>query len=337
MEFLWKAVLLIITTSVIFVNGWTDAPNAITSAVSTGAISYRRAVTLAAACNLLGILIMGWVNASVADTMLSIAHFNATSPRQTVAALCAAMLSIVLFAVTAWVFGIPTSESHALIAGLTGSALALGGGSRVDGEAWAKVLEGLALSLILGFALGFALPLLLRGPLSRCKAAALRRFQVAAAGCMAFMHGAQDGQKFIAVLVTVDMLAAGQTVSGLGNMREHWLALLYCAVVMALGTAVGGRRIIETVGKRMVALRPAQGICADLAGALCLLAASLWGIPMSTTHTKTTAIMGAGVAFGRRGANGGVIGRIFLAWGITFPVCGFVGYGLTKLFLFLGA
>lgn len=333
MSALLQAALLILTVGVIFVNGWTDAPGAITTAVTTGAVSYKNAVKLAAFCNLLGILVMSAVSSSVADTMVSMARFDGARPAQSVAALCAAMLTIVVFAVSAWAFGIPTSESHALIAAMTGAAVAMGGAAGTDPAAWGKVLQGLVISMGMGFLLGFLLTGLLSPALRRCKDPTLDKLQIAAAGGTAFMHGAQDGQKFIAVLVIVDLLAKGRYHPGPVDIRQHWLALLLCAVVMALGTAVGGKRIVEAVGEKMAPLKKHQGVCADLAGGLCLLAASLSGIPMSTTHTKTTAIMGAGLRGNRGSMDFGIMGSMVLAWLITFPVCGVLGYLFTKLFL----
>lgn len=328
-----QGILLLLTVAVIFVNGWTDAPNAIASAVSTKAISYRLAVRLAAVCNLLGLVMMSFVNTSVAGTITLLLRFDSRNPDGWVAAICAAMITIVVFAVAAWVFGIPTSESHALIAALSGAGLAMGGG--VAPSAWGKVILGLVISMGLGALLGYLLTALLRDSLGRCRPKTLDRLQIAAAGGMAFMHGAQDGQKFLAILVMVDLLVKGRVHTGTIVVREHGLALLLCAVVMALGTSVGGKRIIETVGGKMARLDKYQGVAADLASGLCLLLASLTGIPMSTTHTKTTAMMGAGLAGNRRGLDHRVIQGMITAWVITFPVCGALGFFLTKLLCML--
>lgn len=332
-EFL-QGILLLLVIGVLFVNGWTDAPNAIASAVTTKAIRYRSAVWLAAVCNLLGILVMSWISTAVLDTITAMARFEGVHAAQSMAALCAAMASIVLFAVVAWWFGIPTSESHALIAALTGAAIALGGIHMVDKHAWGKVLWGLGLSLAMGFGLGWLFGVILKKPLARCSSRLLDRLQIISAGGMAFMHGAQDGQKFIAVLVSVDLLAKGVTNDAPLEIRQHMGVLLLCAAVMALGTSIGGKRIVETVGGKMVGdFNKSQGVSADAAGVVCLLAASLSGIPMSTTHTKTTAMMGAGLAGARRQVSFSVIAQMLLAWLITFPVCGWIGYGLTKFFL----
>jgi PiT family inorganic phosphate transporter len=321
--------------AVVFVNGWTDAPNAIATAVATRAISYRRAVWLAAGCNLAGLLLMSVVSVSVADTITTMADFGGISPVQSEIALCAAMAAIVLFAVCAWAFGIPTSESHALLAALAGAAFALGGKGS-SAAVWVKILAGLILSLALGFFFGVLLARLLGGLLRRAGERLLDRLQILAAGAMAFMHGAQDGQKFAAVLIAASLLSQGIRTTEPLRLTEHLPVFVLCAVCMALGTAVGGKRIILSVGIRMVPLRKYQGVCADLGSSLCLLIASLSGIPMSTTHTKTAATLGAGISGNAGKADRGVIRKILAAWAFTFPVCGAIGYLLTRLFLSIG-
>jgi len=325
--------LFCLILAVVFVNGWTDAPNAITCVVSTRVLPYSRAVRMAAACNLLGIVTMGLLNASVADTISAMVRLDPVNPDQSVAVLCAAMLAIVLFAVVAWYFGIPTSESHALIAALTGAALAQGRAGAINWTMWDRVLWGMGLSLLLGFGLGWLITKLLGGVLRNAGGKVLDRLQILAGAGMAFMHGAQDGQKFIGVFVLAACTIKGVPAQAMGTLRGHLPVMALCAGVMALGTMAGGRRIIACVGGKMVALEKYQGACADLGGALCLLAASWWGIPMSTTHTKTTAIMGAGAAASRGGMDTGIVKSMFATWVFTFPVCGMIGYLAAALLL----
>lgn len=327
-------ILLILTISgVVFVNGWTDAPNAIAGAVSTGAMPYRKAVGFAALFNLLGLLVMTLINSSVADTITGMADFGTQGMTHAFAALLAAMAAIVIFAVAAWYFGIPTSESHALIAALSGAAIAADSIHAINPDAWKKVLAGLGVSLLIGLFLGLIFMQTLGKLLEKLSAKLLDRMQIISAGIMAFMHGAQDGQKFAAVFVIADMLAKNEYYSGAVDMRNHMLALTFCAGLMALGTSFGGKRIIETVGTKMVALKKPQSVCADLASGLCLLFASFSGIPMSTTHTKTSAIMGTGIPDKKNPADKKIIGEMFFAWGITFPVCGLLGFLFTKFLL----
>ena len=327
-----EGIVLALIVGVVFVNGWTDAPNAIACAVSTGAIKYRSAAWMAGVCNLFGLLASYLAGALVTETIFSLVRFN-SSPQDALLALGGAMASIVLFAVAAWRFGIPTSESHALISALSGAAIALGGGSGVGLPAWGKVLAGLVLSLALGYGQAWLLVRLFGKALYALRERALDQFQIFAAGGMAFMHGAQDGQKFVAIFILAELFAKGQSASGPISLAGHLPVLFLCGLTMALGTSVGGGRIVNLVGYRMVRLQKAQGVCADLGGALCLLIASLFGIPMSTTHTKTTAMMGAASAAGAHRINAPVVRGIVLTWVITFPVCAFLGWALTGLLL----
>lgn len=332
----FQILLLIVTIGVIFVNGWTDAPSAIGTVVSTGSMKYNSAVRLAAVCNLLGLLAMSLISASVTETMLSITKLGSASPNRSIAALSAAMFSIILFAVAAWWFGIPTSESHALIAALAGAGVASGSMMDADFNAWGKVLWGLAISIGMGIAVSFILTKLFAPLISKCSIRALDGMQIFSAGVSAFLHGAQDGQKFVAVLVIVDQLCSGKGNGGVVNLWEHKLSLVLCAVVMALGTAVGGKRIIVTVGKKMTALNKPQGVIADIAGGICLAAASLYGIPVSTTHTKTSAIIGASIAQKEGKTNFSILGSMLSAWVVTFPICFLLGFLLSRLFFTVG-
>ena len=325
---LLATVLLLL--GVIFVNGWTDAPNAIATCVSTRCMPVRAAVLMAAACNLLGVLVMTSVSAGVAETIYRIADFGGER-RHALIALCAAMTAIVLWATAAWAFGIPTSESHALIAGVSGAAVALGGFGALHGGEWAKVLFGLLLSAALGFASGFAVVKAVARIFQNVRIYAAQRFfrsaQIFGSAAMAFMHGAQDGQKFIGIFLLGISLAGGAS----GFAVPLWLMAL-CAAVMSLGTSVGGYRIIKSVGMDMVRLEKYEGFSADLAGAFCLLLSTLTGLPVSTTHTKTTAIMGVGAAKRVHGVRWSVARDMAAAWLLTFPGCGLVGYLTAQAF-----
>ncbi len=242
-----------------------------------------------------------------------------------------------LWAVAAWYFGIPTSESHALIAGLSGAAIALHGGlGGINGAEWVKVLYGLALSTFLGFAFGWAAAkltaLLCRGMDRRKTTRFFRGAQIGGAAAMAFMHGAQDGQKFMGVFMLGVFLASGN-----GDAAQFtlplWLMIL-CSLVMAVGTSVGGYRIIKAVGMDMVKLEKYQGFAADLAASACLLVSFFTGgIPVSTTHTKTTAIMGVGAAKRLSAVKWSVVKEMVLTWVLTFPGCGLIGFLMAWLFM----
>ena len=309
--------------AVVAVNGWTDAPNAIATAVCTGAMSFRRAVGLAALCNLLG---LGWAvlfSPAVAEALFSIAGFGADT-RAARSALCAGLCAVALWSTAAWRLGIPTSESHGLAAAVTGAALSLPGGT-VHAGPWIRVLLGLVLSVGLGWLAGQLFQRILA--LLNLSPALCLRGQRGGAAAMAFLHGAQDGQKCLGILLLGLSLSPAVSQSKTFSIPPE-LALL-CAGVMAAGTTLGGGRIINRVGREMVCLSPRQGLAADLGGGACLLVCTLLGLPVSTTHAKTAAILGAGSRSNRR-----VAGEIALTWLCTFPGCGLLGFFLARLFLF---
>ncbi|MGE5615218.1 MAG: anion permease, partial [Bacillota bacterium] len=221
-------------------------------------------------------------------------------------------------------------------AGVSGAAIALQKGiSGINFDEWVKVIYGLGLSLFLGLISGWLVVKTTEKifrRIDRSKAnTAFGYAQIASAAGMAFMHGAQDGQKFMAVFMLGMFLAQGQVGAG-GFVIPIWLIVL-CSVVMALGTSIGGMRIIKSVGMDMVKLEKYQGFSADLAGVLCLFTASVLGLPVSTTHTKTTAIMGVGAAKRISSVNWSVVKEMLLAWVLTFPGCGVIGFLMALLFI----
>ena len=229
------ALSVLLTLGVLLVNGWTDAPNAIAGAVVTGALSFRRAVLLAAVCNFLGVLCVTSVYPSVAETIYSIASFEG-GPEAASLALCAAMGAVVLWAAAAWWWGIPTSESHALVAGISGAAVALEGDlSCIRWQKWGLVLLGLVLSTALGFWAGRWAEGTTRG--WGWFGRTYRMLQVPGAAGTAFLHGAQDGQKFLGVFLLGAVLAQGRQGEGMAR-APLWLMVL-CAAFMALGTGMG--------------------------------------------------------------------------------------------------
>lgn len=327
-------IAVVLTLGVIFVNGWTDAPNAIATCVATKSMSAGAAIFMSAVFNFLGVFVMSLVNTTVAMTIKNMVNFEGDNKKALIA-LCAAMFAIVVWAVAAWYFGIPTSESHALIAGLSGAAIALQGGfSGINPQEWVKVIYGLGLSSILGFAAGFTtskLTVLLCRNMERSRT---NRFfsgaQILGGAATSFMHGAQDGQKFMGVLLLALFLVNGGDTAA-GVELPVWMMLI-CSVIMGLGTSVGGKKIIKSVGMDMVRLEKFQGFSADLAASFCLLLSSVFGIPVSTTHTKTTAIMGVGAVKRLSAINFGVVREMILTWILTFPGCGLIGFFMAKLF-----
>ena len=275
-------VTTLLTLGVIFVNGWTDAPNAIATCVTTRCMRVRSAVIMAAIFNFLGVFIMTQLNASVASTISNMVDFGGDTNAALIA-LCAALFSIVVYSVGASLLGIPTSESHSLIAGLSGAAIAIQGGiGGINMGEWVKVLYGLVASLLFGFAVGWlvckAVTLICAGMDRRRTNGFFTYAQIVGAAAMSFMHGAQDGQKFIGVLFLGMAFCNGQP-SVTGVMIPVWLMIL-CSTIMGVGTSVGGERIIKSVGQDMVKLEKYQGFSADLSSALCLLVMTVLGIPV---------------------------------------------------------
>lgn len=335
------ALAVVLTMGVILVNGWTDAPNAIATCVVTRCMSARGAIFMAAVCNFLGVFVMSIINSSVAETITKMVDFG-PDPKEAIVALSAALFAIVFWASLAWVFGIPTSESHALIAGLTGSAIALHNNMNgVNGNEWVKVVYGIVISVVVGFGLGWlvckCVELLFKRADRRKTEPFFKGAQIVGAASMAFMHGAQDGQKFMGVIILSTYLINGldpQGMSGIDTGSLVWLMLI-CSIVMGLGTMCGGKKIIKSVGMDMVKLEKYQGFSADIAGSLCLLLSSAFGIPMSTTHAKTTAIMGVGAVRRLSAINMNVVKEMALTWILTFPGCGLVGFIMTKIFMWI--
>lgn len=310
---------VLLVSAVIFVNGWTDAPNAVATSVASGAIRARKAVNFAALFNFLGLFTMALFNNSVARGIEEALPFTENS--QTV--LCSAMLSIVSFAVFAWYFGIPTSESHALVAAISGSTVAVEGKNGFDIGLWVSVIAGMAITSAMGFSAAFIGKRLLRGAEKRLDRGKINRLQIAAAMLMSYIHGAQDGQKFSAVMFFV----VSRFIPQVGS--ERMTVTFFCALLLAAGTALGGMRIIKKVGTEITDVDEIGGICCDAAAFAAILPCTLFGIPVSTTHTKTTAVLGVGAA------DGNVRFRPFLeilsVWILTFPCCFVLGYLITLI------
>ena len=323
---------VLLTLAVVFVNGLTDAPNAISTVVVTRCMKLRSALIMSAFFNFCGVTLMSKINDSVTVTISNIVDFGGDTRKASIA-LAAALFSIVLWAVLAWYFGIPTSESHALIAGLTGSAVAINGGyNAINSAEWIKTVKGLFVSCLFGFVAGFLICKIIVTIFRNIKRSNGEKIfkygQILAAASMSFMHGAQDGQKFIAVLM-MSVNFSGVRI----DEKPHEFIILLCSVIMALGTLTGGKKIIKAVGMDMVKLQKYQGFSADTASSISLLLSTLFGFPVSTTHAKTTAMMGAGASKSLKTLDVNTIKEIALTWLLTFPGCGLLGFFVTKVFL----
>jgi PiT family inorganic phosphate transporter len=239
------------------------------------------------------------------------------------------MLTIVLWTVVAWRLGLPTSKSHELVAGLTGAGLAAAGPSVLLWGGWEKVLIGLVLSTFGGFFLATAFMVALYWILRRNSPNSVHgifsKLQIASSAFMAFSHGSNDGQKFMGVFALALMLGGVTT-----QFHVTWWVILVCGAVMGLGTIFGGWRIMKTVGFKLTKLEPVNGFAAETAGGAAITLGSFFGIPLSTTHTINTAIMGVGATRRMSAVHWDVARRIVAAWIITFPACFALGWILEK-------
>ena len=326
------SLLLIVVLGLIlaaeFVNGWTDSPNAIATVVSTRVLSPYQAVIMATALNAIGAMSGTAVAATVGKDIIRPEVINLTT-------VAAAMVGIILWSTLAWYYGLPTSESHALIAGLTGAGLATAGPSSLLWTGWSKVLIGIVFSTFLGFFGGLFLMALLYRMLANSRPGTVRRIfgrlQILSAGFMAFSHGSNDGQKFIGVF-TLALLLGGI----LPEFHVPIWVIVLCALTMGVGTAIGGWRIVKTMGLRLTKLEPVHGFAAETSAALTIELATRLGIPLSTTHTINTAIIGVGATRRFSAVRWGVTLEIVSAWILTFPICFAIGWVATKIFLFFG-
>lgn len=329
--------IIILSMGTLIMNGAHDASNAIATAVATRSIRPGRAIFMAAVCNFAGVTLATFISTAVAKTMLTMVNFSGDNEAALIA-LAAAMVAIIIWGGATWYLGIPSSQSHALIAGITGAAIALQGNlSGVNGSEWIKVIWGLVVAAGLGFFLGWSISKL-TGKLFQYMdyRKTERTFGVLLdimAGVLAFLHGAQDGEKFMGVCFLGIVLAMGygQNV----DMEFPFWIMIMCSACMCIGTAIGGKKIIKSVGLNIVKMDKWQGFCATLSASICVLVSNLSGLPISTTHANTTAIMGVGTAKSRGHVNWGTSVNMVKAWIYTFPGCGLFGYVLAKLFMVL--
>lgn len=328
-------IALLLVCASIFVNGWTDAPNAIATVVSTRVLAPRVAIAMATVFNLIGIMCFGSAVASTIANLIDVG--TGANP---LIAICAAQLAIVSWSLCAWKFGIPTSESHALIAGLMGAGIAYNGLEAFKWNEFAKVLWGIFISTVIGFIAAYIVTKIIAFLFHKMKRARANRMfsvgQVLSAALMATSHGAQDGQKFMGVFVLVMLLAKNQPIPQTVHI-DYWIMIM-CSLIMAIGTSIGGYRIIKTMGVDMVKLEKYQGFSAEIVASVCMLITTVTsGIPLSTTNTKGSAMMGAGAARRFSDVNWGVAKEMVMAWVLTFPICLILGFCMTKLFTFISA
>lgn len=300
-----------------FSNGWHDSANAIATVVSTRVLTPLVAVIMAGLLNVAG----AFMSTAVAKMVGS----GIVSPTDvTQAVVACALAGAILWNLFTLALGLPTSSSHALIGGMVGSALAHGGWGIVNLGGLRSVLQAMVLSPLLGFLIGMALMVLITRLFFRTpRNFALRlfgRLQLLSAGFMAFSHGANDAQKAMGI-ITLALLSTGH----LTKAEVPTWVIVACALAMGLGTAVGGWKIVRTLGMGILKLEPVHGFAAETGAAAVLMATAQIGLPVSTTHTITSSVMGVGVVKRFSAVRWGVTARIVYAWVCTLPGAAVLG------------
>lgn len=319
---------LILIILLILTNAITDAPNAIATLVGTKVMPFKKAAKLSAIFNLIGIVAMSFVNISVASCISSMVNLD--DGLIGISALGCAMFSVILFALIAMKFGIPTSETHGLVAGLTGSSLALYGANAINWGEWKNVIIGLVWSIIGTYIISKITANICNKTITKCNKKSIQKFQKIGSCGLSFMHGAQDGQKFIGVLVLFLSIIAGTTISENINPMNYVPVILFVAFIMFVGVSIGGKNIVQNIGSDMVKLDNYEAFASDISTVITLFVASMTGLPVSTTHAKTVSIVGIGRANNSL-MDGKRILDIMKAWIWTFPVCGGIAYILARV------
>ena len=306
-----------------FSNGWHDCANAVATVVSTRVLSPLAAVMLAGALNVAG--------AFFSTAVAKMIGGGIVFPEAITSAVVAAALSgAILWNLVTLILGLPTSSSHALIGGLVGSAVAHGGWTVVQFKGLRAILETMVLSSLFGFGIGFVVMVAISWMFFRVQRGVatklFSRLQLLSASFMAFSHGSNDAQKAMGI-ITLALVSSGQVTS---SDVPTWV-IVSCALAMGLGTMVGGWRIMRTLGMRIVKLEPVHGFAAETGAASVLLFTAHFGLPVSTTHTITSSILGVGATKRLSAVRWGVTTKILSAWLFTLPGAGLLGalvYGL---------
>lgn len=312
--------ILVIAAALIFdyVNGFHDTANAIATCVSTRALSVKWAIGMAAVLNFVGAMISTKVAATIGKGIV-----DANNVTQMV--VLAGVTGAIIWDLITWYYGLPSSSSHAIIGGLMGAVIAHAGTAALHWAGLEKIILALLISPIIGIVLGFTFMVALMWAFRNKTPSGLnigfRKLQVVSAGIMAFSHGTADAQKSMGV-ITMALVSYGY----LTTFEVPTWVKIACAVAMAFGTAAGGWRIIKTVGRDFVKLQPVHGFCVETASAGVILGASAFGMPTSTTHVITSAILGVGLSKRMSAVNWGIAKRIVVAWVLTIPAAGVVAY-----------
>ncbi len=317
---LWVVVLLVVLALAFdFMNGFHDAANSIATVVSTGVLKPGQAVLFAAVFNFIAIFVF---HLSVAAT---VGKGLAQPGVVDVHVVFGALIGAISWNFITWYYGIPSSSSHALIGGIVGAVIAKAGAAALVSSSVMKTVVFIFLSPLLGFLLGSIMLIGVSWTLRRSTPSRVdrwfRRLQLVSAGAYSLGHGGNDAQKTIGI---VWMLLIATGYSAANDASPPTWVVLSCYTAIALGTLFGGWRIVKTMGQRLTKLKPVHGFCAETGGAITLFLAALLGIPVSTTHTITGAIVGVGATQRASAVRWGVAGNIVWAWILTIPASAFV-------------
>ncbi len=311
------------------INGFHDAANSIATVVSTRVLSPRVAVLWAAFFNFVAMFIFA---PRVADTIAKIVQIDGTDTVYVYVVL-AGLLGAVVWDLITWWLGLPTSSSHALIGGVAGAGLAYKGMDVIHWENIWKTVKFIPLAPLIGLVLGFAIMVGVYWLFRRYRPTEVdkifRKAQLFSAALYSLGHGGNDAQKTMGIIMAL-LIAGGMMRPGTQLSLTEWNTLwiiLSCHAAMGVGTALGGWRIVKTMGMKITKLKPVGGFCAETAGALTLFGATHFGIPVSTTHTITGGIIGVGSTTKLSGIKWGVAERIVWAWLLTIPAAGLIAAG----------
>jgi len=322
--------ILIIALAIGFgvVNGFNDAANSVAASIGSRALSPRNAIILAACSNFVGAATGTAVARTIGKGILAegvIVEFGYLL-------VIAGLGAIIVWGSIATYYGLPVSITHGFVAGLAAAGVAVAGSGAVIWGVMQRILASVAIAPALGFAGGFGLMVLLLWVFRRSAPARMRvifsRLQWLTTAFLAYSHGLNDGQMPIGVITMALVVYTGQA-----NLWDNipWWVIIVSAVAISSGIAIGGWRVIKTVGMRVTALEPIHGFTANVSAAAVIWGASRLGIPVSTTHCASSAIMGVGATKRLSAVRWGVARRIVLAWIITFPICGGLGYLFARL------
>ena len=330
-ELILLLVIIVLGLTFDFINGFHDTANAIATSVATRVLSPGRAVLMAGVLNFVGALSGTAVASTVGKGIIP-------PELSTQSLVISALISAIIWNLVTWYFGLPSSSSHALIFSIVGAGVATAGWNGIQFGGLEKTFQGLVFSPLLGFAAAFVVMLLLLNLFARAFPATVTRIfgraQLLSAAWMAFSHGSNDAQKTMGVMTMA--LASYLHWTGSQWQVPLWVILM-AATAMGLGTAIGGWRIIRTMGLRVVQLRPIHGFAAETAAATIIEAASRLGVPVSTTHTISSAILGVGSTRRLSAVRWGVAGQIVLGWDLTIPACFFLAWSIRSLLSLAGA